>query len=395
MRAYFDYAATTPLDPKVLKEMMPFLKKEYGNPSSLHKFGQKAFQAIEKAREEVSKFLNCHPEEIYFTSSATESNNLAIQGLIRTLKRKMKSCHIITSQIEHHSVLDVCQYLEKEQGVEVSFVSPNKEGIVEVKDVEKEIKPNTVLVSIMYANNEIGTIQPISKIGELIEKVNSTRSSKIYFHTDAVQAINYLDCDVKKLKVDMLTMSAHKIYGPKGVGCLYVKEGTPLTPLFFGGGQERKLRSGTENVAGIVGFGKAIEELRNPKIKIQNIKIRQMRDKLIKKIIQVVPHCKLNGSLKERLPNNINFTFKGVEGEAIVMALDKKGIAVSTGSACSSKGLEPSHVLLAIGLSPEDAHSSVRITLGRFTLQEEVNYLLKTLPKIIKKLREISGFKER
>ena len=379
-KIYLDYAATTPIDPKVLRAMTPYLKKEFGNPSSIHNFGQKARTAIDEARQLVANFLGCEAAEIIFTGSATEANNLAILRLVK------KGDHIITSQIDHHAVLEPCRALEK-RGVEVTYLPVDKEGLVSVSDVEKAMKPNTVLVSIMYANNEIGTIQPIADIAKVIP-------SGIHFHTDAAQAANYLDCNVKKLGVDLLTLSGHKIYGPKGIGALYVRERTQISPLIYGGGHEHGLRSGTENVAGIVGFGQAIKEIQDPKIKIQNIKIRQLRDKLIKGVLRLIPDCRLNGTLINRLPNNANFTFKGAEGEALVIALNQKGIAVSTGSACSSKSLESSHVLLALGLSEEEAHGSLRISLGRYTSEKEIEKLLKALPPIVERLRKISGYQK-
>ena len=385
---YLDYAATTPIDKEVLKAMMPYLKKDFGNPSSLHRFGQITRSAIDEARRKVAKFLNCSESEIVFTGSATEANNLAIFGVVKALKNKGIKPHIITTKIEHHAVLHPFEELEKE-GIEVSFVAPNKEGIIEVEEIQKVIKENTVFISVMYANNEIGTIQPIQKIGKLITQLNKNRKYKIYFHTDAVQAVNYLDCDVQKLKVDLLTLSAHKIYGPKGVGALFVRQGTPIEPIIYGGGHEFGLRSGTENVAGIVGLGKAIELVEKHRGDIERIK--ELRDKIIKEILKI-PNTRLNGSKEKRLPNNINISISGVEGESLVIALDQYGIAVSTGSACSSKDLKPSHVLLAIGLSPKEAHGSLRITLGRFTTEEEVDYFLKVLPKVVKRLREISPF---
>jgi len=421
-KIYLDYAATTPIDPKVLKAMSPYLKKEFGNPSSIHGFGQKALGAVDEARKKLANFLGCDATEIVFTGSATEANNLALLGLISNLKSCVRTVgqnsklHIITSSIEHHAVLEPCKVLEK-RGVEVTYLSVTKEGLVDPDQVKKAIRPNTVLVSIMYANNEIGVIQPIAEIAKIIRYFRNSKSQapnskqiqnthcsptvptqhtakfKIpFFHTDAVQAANYLDCDVGRLGVDLLTLSAHKIYGPKGVGALFVRRGVSLKPLIYGGGHEKGLRSGTENVAGIVGLGQAIEEIQNPKTKIQNIKLKQMRDKLIKRILKTIPDSRLNGPWEKRLPNNINISFRGVEGEALVIALDQKGIAVSTGSACSSKSLEPSHVLLALGLSPEEAHGSLRITLGRFTTEKEVEKFLKALPPIVKRLREISGY---
>jgi len=381
-KIYLDYAATTPIDPGVFRAMLPYLKKNFGNPSSIHSFGQKTLQAIDEARGIVASFLGCDSNEIVFTGSATEANNLAIKGVIGA--QKTKNLHIITSQIEHSAVLEPCKELEK-QGVEVTYLPVNKEGLVSISDAKKAIKPNTVLVSIIYANNEMGTIQPIAEIAKVL-------GSKIYFHTDAAQAVNYLDCNVKNLGVDLLTLSGHKIYGPKGIGALFVKRGTANAPLIRGGGHEAGLRSGTENVAGIVGLAQAIEEIQDPKIKIQSIRTKHLRDKLIKTILKVIPDSKLNGPETQRLPNNVNLSFKGAEGEALVVALDQKGIAVSTGSACSSKSLEPSHALLAMGLSEEEAHCSLRITLGRYSTEREIEKFLKVLPPIIERLRKISGY---
>jgi cysteine desulfurase len=393
---YLDYAATTPIDSRVLRTMLPHLKKDYGNPSSVHSLGQRALLALDGARQGVADFLGCSSQEIIFTGSATEANNLAISGTIRALVKKSSSLkpHIITSQIEHHAVLEPCQALEKEGIAELTLLPVDKDGQIRISDLEKAIKKNAhcshtaVLVSIMYANNEIGTVQPIAEIGKLLKAKNN-----VFFHTDAVQAVNYLNCNVADLGVDLLTMSGHKIYGPKGVGALYIKKGTPMEPLILGGGHEFGLRSGTENVAGIVGLASALAQIQDPKTKLQNIKIRQLRDRLIRGILKIIPDSRINGSLQNRLPNNANFSFRGAEGEAIVVALDQRGIAVSTGSACSSKSLEPSHVLLALGLTEEEAHSSLRVTLGRYTTKEEINKFLKVLPPIIEKLRKISGYK--
>ncbi len=394
-KIYLDYAATTPLAKEVLKEMFPFLEKDFGNPSSIHSFGQKAKEGIDKSRERISNFLNCSLSEIFFTGSATEANNLAIFGVVRAAQKREERPHIITTQIEHHAVLEPCRQLEKE-GVEVTYLPVDKEGLIKISELKKAIKDNTLLVSIMYANNEIGTIQPITEIGNLIKKINSRSKPQssaigIYFHTDAVQAINYLDCDVKKLGVDLLTLSAHKIYGPKGVGALYVKTGTQIVPLIYGGGHERGLRSGTENVASIVGFGKAIEGIEKSKSGIERIK--KLRDKLIDNILKNIPGTKLMGARDKRLPNNVNVSISGAEGESMVIALDKEGIAASTGSACSSQSLEPSHVLRALGLSSAEAHCSLRLSLGKYTKEEEVDKVSEILPKIVKRLRKISGYK--
>ncbi|MFH1575510.1 MAG: cysteine desulfurase family protein [Candidatus Nealsonbacteria bacterium] len=387
-KIYLDYAATTPCDPRVAKAMSGFLKKDFGNASSIHNFGQKASMALGAARQNLAEFLGCESEEIVFTGSATEADNLAIFGIVKAAGAAHP--HIITSQIEHAAVLESFRALEK-LGTQVTYLPVGKDGIVEIPEIKKAIRPNTVLVSIMYANNEIGTIEPIAEISDLIKKINP----KILFHTDAVQAVNFLDCNVKKLGVDLLTLSSHKIYGPKGVGALYVKKGVPITPIIYGGGHERGLRSGTENVAGIVGLGQAIKEVQNPKLKIHNIRIRQFRDKLIKTILKIIPASRLNGSLTRRLSNNVNISFDGVEGEAVVVALDQKGIAASTGSACSSTSLEPSHVLMALGLSEEQSHGSLRLTLGKYNTLKDIERVIKVLPEVIQKLRKISGYNQR
>jgi len=386
---YLDYAATTPIDPEVSREILNYLEKDYGNPSSIYTLGQRSLAAIDTARERLANFLGCQVSEIIFTGSATEANNLAIFGLIRRkmAEPKNEKLHIITSQIEHHSVLEPCQVLEKE-GVEVTYLPVNKEGLINISDLGKAIKENTVLVSVMHANNEIGTIQPIQEIGKLLRTKNQELKTRVYFHTDAVQAANYLDCNVDALGVDFLTLNAHKIYGPKGVGSLFVREGIKIEPLVFGGGHEFGLRSGTENVPAIAGFGTAIAKIPNTKPQIP--KIEKLRNKLIDGILKNIPDSRLNGSKSQRLPNNANFSFKGVEGESLIIALDQEGIAASTGSACSEKSLEASHVLLALGLSKKEVLSSLRLTLGKYNKEEEIETVLKVLPKVIERLRKIS-----
>jgi len=381
-RIYLDYAATTPLDSRVLKTMLPYLKNKYGNPSSIHSFGQEAAQAVDKARIQVAKFLNCKPLEIVFTGSASESDNLAIRGLVK------KGDHIITTKIEHKAVLETCKDLES-KGIKVTYLSVNKEGLIDIKDLEKSITPKTKLVSIMYANNETGVVQPIKRIRELFKN--------IYFHTDAVQAANWFKLNVNDLGVDLLTLSGHKIYGPKGVGILYMKQGTSIKPIITGGDHEWGLRAGTENVAGIVGIGEAIEQIRNTKYEIPASRMQErntikLRDRMVKEVLKI-PGSKLNTPIKkeDRLPNIANFSWNGVEGESLVIALDQEGIAVSTGSACTSRELTPSHVLMAMGLSELEAHSSLRVSLGRYTTNQEIDYFLKVLPKVIKRLRKISG----
>ncbi len=392
-RIYLDFAATTPIDPKVLQAMAPYLKGVFGNPSSAHWFGQHTRAAIEKARGIVSSFLNARPQEIIFTSGATEANNLAIQGVIRSQisNIKFQKPHIVTSQIEHESVLSPCEQLEQEGIAEVTYVPVDKEGLVWVEDVKNAVKENTALVSIVYANSEIGTVQPIAEIGAMIRELKTKNYKlKTVFHTDAVQAAQFLDCNVQKLKADLLTISSHKIYGPKGAGALYVRDRVSLAPLISGGGQEQGLRSGSENVAAIVGMGAAIEEMRNPKSKIRNIQIRQLRDQLVRGILKNVKGTELTGSNAKRLVNNIHLLVKGVEGRDMVIALDQKGIAVSSGSACSEKNQEPSHVLLALGYSLQEASSGVRITLGKDTTKEEILKCMKAFILAVDQLRQSS-----
>ncbi|MFH0739511.1 MAG: cysteine desulfurase family protein [bacterium] len=408
-RIYLDNAATTMIDKKVFSAMGPYLKSDFGNASSLHWFGQEAHNALSKARTQVADFLGCNFLEVFFTGSATESDNLAILGAIKDSRFKIPArnashsgaggqdsrLHVITSQIEHPAVLEPIKYLEKIGEIEATYVGVGKEGIVKVEDVQKAIKENTVLVSIMYANNEIGTIQPIAEIGNMVKgfKIQDSRF-KILFHTDAVQGANYLDCNVEKLGVDLLTLSGHKIYGPKGIGVLYKKKSVNLEPIIFGGHQEQGIRPGTENIASIVGFGEAIEGIRNQELRIKSgEKIQKLRDKLLDGILKNISGTSLNGSRENRLPNNVNISFSGVEGESILMALDQKGVAVSTGSACASGSLSPSHVLLGCGYSIEKAHGSIRFTLGKYNTEKEIDYVLKILPEIISRLRKISPLK--
>lgn len=389
-KIYLDYAATTPVDEKVLSEMMPYFNEKFGNPSSAHSFGQEVLEAIAKARQQVADFLNCAPTEIIFTSGATESNNWAVNGIIKA--SQIKNLQIITSSIEHHCILNSFKEAEK-NGVEASYLKVNQDGLVSVEDLKKAIKENTILISVMFANNEIGTIEPIAEIGKLLKEINLEREKnnlpRIYFHTDAVQAINYLDCEVDNLGVDLLSLSGHKIYGPKGVGVLYIRKGTKIKQLQQGGGQENNLRSGTHNVSGIVGLGKAISLISEHRKKTGEIK--KLRDYLMDEILKNIPSSYLNGSKEFRLPHNANLSFGGIEGESLLMLLDREGIAVSTGSACSSASLELSHVLKAIGLSPELSHSSIRFTLGEETTKKEIDFVLKVLIEKVEKLREISG----
>ncbi len=378
-KIYLDYASTTPAGESVVSAMIPLLQKDFGNPSSLHALGQDALYAIDEARRKVAEFLGAKESEIIFTSSATEADNIALSGVLQ----KEKKAHVITSVIEHKAVLEPLN----SSSAEVTYLPVNKEGVVKVEDVLKEIRENTVLVSIMYANSEIGTIQPIKEIGAAVKRINENRKKKIVFHTDAVQAVNYLPCKVNDLNVDLLTISGHKIYGPKGVGALFIRQGIEISPIFYGAKQERGVRPGTENTAAIVGLSQAVEDLQ----KNMTEKTEKLRDRIIDTILSEIPQTRLNGSRERRLPNNINISFKGVEGESLLIALDQKGIAVSTGSACASRSLLPSYVLLAIGLSHEEAHGSLRVTLGRMTTEKEVDYFLEQLPLIVERLRKISG----
>ncbi len=392
-RIYLDYAASTPVDKRVLKAMEPYFSEKYGNPGSIHSFSQETQAAIDKARDQVAKFLHCKSSEIVFTGSASESDNLAIRGLLKALKRRKragKKIHIITSQIEHKAVLETCHDLEKD-GIKITYLPVGSDGIINLDDLKAEITPETDLVSIMYVNNETGAIQPIKKIGRLLEEINKTKEHRIFFHTDAVQATNWLSCDVDELKIDLLTLSGHKIYGPKGIGVLYIRQGTPISPLITGGDQEWGLRAGTENIANIVGIGEAIAEITS--LRLVTRRVKKLRDKLAKEVLSKIPDSKLNGPTKpeERTPHIVNISFKGVEGEGLVISLDQEGIGVATGSACTSQALEPSHALLAMGLSHLEAHSSLRISLGKYTTESEINYFLKILTKVVERLRKISG----
>ena len=389
---YLDNSATTSVDTQVLDAMLPYFSNKFGNASSVHSFGQEARAAIDNARYKIAEFLNCKSTEIIFTSGGSESDNLAIKGILEA--SEIEKPHIITSAFEHHAILETVKELESDEKIEATFIRPNCDGIIEIAEIEKAIKENTILVSVMYVNNEIGTVQPIRAIGQMIEKRNKDRRQKMYFHTDAVQAAEYFDMNVDYLHVDLLTMTAHKIYGPKGVGLLYIRSGVPIKHQIVGGGQEYKKRAGTENVASIVGFGKAVEIIQKSKLKNQNYnsKLESLRDKLIDGLLQI-SNSFLNGSRKDRSPANANISFINAEGEAILLNLDMEGIAVSTGSACTSGSLEPSHVLISMGLKPERCHGSIRFTLGRSTTEEEIDKVLEVLPPIIEKLRKMSPFK--
>ncbi|MDK2901478.1 MAG: cysteine desulfurase [Thermosediminibacterales bacterium] len=379
-RIYVDHAATTPIRSEVLEEMMPYLTERFGNPSSIYSYGREAKKAIEEAREKVAKAIGADPLEIYFTGSGTEADNWAIIGT--AFANRNKGNHIITSSIEHHAVLHTCEYLEK-QGFSVTYLPVDEFGMVKLETLKKSINDRTILVTIMHANNEIGTIQPIKEIGEFLKEKDIT------FHTDAVQTVGKIPVNVKDLKVDMLSLSAHKIYGPKGIGALYIRKGIKIHPYIHGGAQERKRRAGTENVAGIVGLGKAIElAISNMEGQIEYL--TSLRDKLIKGIQEKIPYVRINGHPTQRLPHNVNMCFEFIEGESLLLNLDMKGICASSGSACTSGSLEPSHVLLAIGLPHEIAHGSLRLTLGKDNTQEDVDYILEVLPQIVNKLRDMS-----
>ena len=441
MKVYLDYGATTPVKSEVLTALLPYLKENFGNPSSIHEWGRIARAAVDEAREKTAKFLNADAAEIVFTSGGTEADNLAIRGLIRNpleenggqlgnqkiensqsnnqfliskpisnFQQPFSLPHIITSQIEHHAVLNTCKALEKEGLAEVTYIKPNRDGIIETEKIKKAIKKNTVLVSIMYVNNEIGTVQPIREIGKMIEKENSSRlavgGKRIYFHTDAVQAAEYLPMDVDFLHVDLLTISGHKIGASKGIGALYIKKGTPIKNISFGGEQEMGFRAGTENITGIIALGKAVSVINQKseisfesepegsslRVEDRNQKIKGLRDYLINKVLKEISEVELNGSKELRSPNNANFYFKYIEGESIVIAMDLEGVGCSTGSACTSQSLEPSHVIMATYSDPKRAAGSVRFTLGDKTTKEELDYAVKKIRKVVDRLREISPY---
>jgi cysteine desulfurase len=387
MHLYFDHNATTPLDPAVLDAMLPYLREEYGNASSIHRFGQRARAAVERSRALLAALLGAAPHELIFTSGGTEADNLAIQGALRA--HSGAHPHIITSAFEHHAVLHTCKALEH-RGVRVTYVPVSEDGFVDPAAVRQALRPETVLVTIMHANNEIGTIQPIAAIAAM------AREAGVLFHTDAVQSTGKISVNVQELGVDLLSLSAHKFYGPKGVGALYVREGVELEPVLFGGHNRREPRPGTENVAGIVGLG-AAAELANRQLKAEARRLRELRDYLEEGIVRTVPSAGRNGSElvgaasdQRRVPNTANFYFDFVEGESLVIALDLQGVAVSTGSACSSGAVEPSHVLTAIGLTPERARSSLRFSLGRQNTKEQVDALLRALAGAVDRLRSLS-----
>lgn len=384
MECYLDNAATTQTRSEVVDAMMKYYHESYGNPSSVYQFAQQNKHAVETGREQIAKAINSEVNEIYFTAGGSESDNWAIKGIAESYASKGK--HIITSCIEHHAVLHTCEYLES-KGYEITYLPVDEYGMISIEDLKNAIREDTILITIMFANNEIGTIQPIAEIGAL------AKEKGILFHTDAVQAVGHVPIDVKAMNIDMLSMSGHKFYGPKGIGALYIKKGIKINPYIHGGAQERRRRAGTENVPGIVGMGLAaqlaVEEM-DAEIK----RLSYLRDKLIKGILDAVPYARLNGHPTKRLPGNANISFEFVEGESILLLLDYKGICASSGSACTSGSLDPSHVLLAIGLPHEKAHGSVRMTLGHFTTEEQIDYVIKELPPIIERLREMSPLYE-
>jgi len=380
-KVYMDYGAGTPVDPRVLEAMKPYFTRSFGNPSSVHSMGQEVKKAIEESRKSVADLVGAEiKEEIIFTSGATESNNLAIKGVAH--RNKNRGNHIITTTIEHISVINTFKYLQKE-GFKTTYVPVDKYGIVDVETIRNAITDQTILISVMYANGEIGTIEPIKEIGEI------THEKNIYFHVDAVATAGQVPIDVINEHIDLLSLSSNDLYGPKGVGALYIKTRTKIQPVIHGGGQERGLRSGTENVPAIVGMGKAAE-IAKKEMKSEGVRLSGLRDRLIEGVLDKIPHSFLNGHPTKRLPNNANLRFSYIEGESLILSLDMEGVATSSGSACTSKTLEPSHVLLAIGLAHEEAHGSLLFTLGRWTTKEEIDYVVKILPGIVRRLRAIS-----
>jgi cysteine desulfurase len=379
-RIYLDYAATTPMRSEVVEAMLPYFTEVFGNPSTIYSYGQEAKEAIEASRSKIASLIKAQEEEIIFTGSGTEADNLALTGIIYASEGKKD--HIITSAIEHHPVSETTKFLEKRR-YKISYLPVDKYGLVNPADVKKALTVKTALISIMHANNEVGTIEPIKEIGRI------AREAKVYFHTDAVQAVGHIGVDVKELGVDLLSISAHKLYGPKGVGALYIRKGTRIAPLMHGGEQEKRRRAGTENVPGIVGLGVAAE-LALEEIEEEAGRLRQLRDRLVEGLKERIKHIHFNGHPVKRLPNNVNICVEYVEGESMVLNLDLEGICVSTGSACTSSNLEPSHVLSSMGLPPELAHGSLRFTLGKWTTNEDIDRVLEVLPRIVAKLRAMS-----
>ena len=383
-RIYLDNAATTRTAQEVVDAMLPYFTESYGNPSSIYELGQRSKEAITKAREEIARVIGAKPEEIYFTGGGSEADNWAIKAAYEAYKNKGN--HIITSKIEHHAVLHTCQYLEK-QGARVTYLDVDENGMIDLDQLQKAITPETILITIMFANNEIGTIEPVKEIGMI------AKEHGILFHTDAVQAFGQVPIDVDELNIDMLSSSAHKINGPKGIGCLYIRKGVKIRSFIHGGAQERKRRAGTENVPGIVGYGVAAR-MAAESMEERTKKEQELRDYFIRQVLEEVPYTRLNGDPVKRLPNNANFSFRFIEGESLLIMLDMKGIAGSSGSACTSGSLDPSHVLLAIGLPHETAHGSLRLTLGADTTKEDLDYTLDQIKEIVAKLRNLSPLYE-
>ncbi len=381
---YLDNAATTQVHPEVLDAMLPFFTEDYGNPSAFYSFSQKAKKAVDEARENIANLIGAKPEEIYFTGGGSESDNWAIKATAEAYQNKGK--HIITSKIEHHAVLHTCQWLEK-KGFEVTYLNVDEDGVVKLEELKAAIRPDTILITIMAANNEIGTIQPLKEIGEI------AKEHGVLFHTDAVQAFAHIPINVDEMHIDMLSASGHKIHGPKGIGAMYIRKGVKILSYIHGGAQERRRRAGTHNVPGIVGMGKAVE-LASENMEIESKKIAELRDYLIAQVLEKVPYARLNGHKTNRLPNNANFCFRFIEGEGMLILLDQAGICGSSGSACTSGSLDPSHVLLAIGLPHEIAHGSLRLSLSEKTTKEEIDYTVDKLAAIIERLRSMSPLYE-
>ncbi|MBP2632559.1 MAG: Cysteine desulfurase [Firmicutes bacterium] len=379
-RIYFDHAATTPTDKTIANAMLEYMTIKFGNPSSVHSFGREVRKEVSEARENIAALINATANEIFFTSGGSESDNFALKGI--AFANKNKGNHIITTQIEHHAILHTCQWLEK-QGFDVTYLPVDEDGMISLDELKAAITDKTILISIMFANNEVGTIEPIKEIGAI------AKERGIYFHTDAVQAVANVEIDVQDMNIDLLSLSGHKFYGPKGIGAIYIRRGVKIQPVQLGGAQERKMRAGTENVPAIVGLGMAAQFAKRDFVE-KNAQLIALRDKLIKGIQEQIPDIKLNGHPTKRLPGNVNFSFRYIEGESLLLSLDMKGIAASSGSACTSGSLDPSHVLLAMGLIHEIAHGSLRISLGRDNTEEDIDYTLEVLPQIIARLRSMS-----
>ncbi len=382
MRVYLDHNATTPVDPAVLEAMLPYFSLDFGNASSIHTFGQRARAAVEIAREQVATLLGARPQEIVFTSGGTESDNHAIFGIVQPVLESQSAAHVITTAIEHEAVLNTCQALEK-RGVDVTYLSVSRDGLIDLEDLRRAVRPETALITVMHANNELGTVQPLAEIGRIAAEHD------IYFHTDAVQSAGKIPVDVKACQLDLLSLSGHKIYAPKGVGAIYIKGGTRLRQLLYGGHHQRGLRPGTENVAGVVGLGKAAE-LARVALRQDAARISNLRDRLETDLLARVPDARANAVGAPRTPNTSNFTFQGIEGEALIIALDLKGVGCSTGAACSSGAVEPSHVLTAIGLNATEARASIRFSLGRHTSAAEIDAALEIVPTAVAQLRRLS-----